>query len=356
MASQNWWANSLFKGRIGEAIVEAVLSEFGYQVARTGQEYLRSGETADTSRRGIFAPDLSVTEPKTGLTKHVEVKARFGRPMSVIMEQARLEAIRQHYPGTVLVFVSAYDGSVNCSDVDNMSADLLKVRPDGFCEFDLLRDGWQPIWYFFPLVRPGKRLNRLWDEMKLALHTFGERRVRSTKEGELFEDERESLINYVDSQWDPQMEQYIQRDTSLDEMGLSQLWNLVRQINAYQFALDLHGEDNLDTYEFHFTMDKVLGVTGEQYLTLAFEELREALRPYPEASRQYEELLAVATALSQGKKWGPKLLEKLRQILPSGVGKAYLGGPGTLLDDSLEIDLRTAIAMVNKRNQLRTDV
>lgn len=359
MVSQNWWANSLFKGRIGEAVVEAVLSEFGYQVVRTGQEYLRSGEAHDG--RGVFAPDLTVTNPLTGLTKHVEVKARFARPMSVIMEQARLEAIRRDYPGTILVFVSGYDGSINCSDADKMSAALRKARPDGFVEFDLLRNGWQPIWQFFPLVKPGERLNRLWEQLILTLQTFGERSVRMTKEVEMFEDERASLIDYVDSQWNPQMKQYIEGETIPEGLNLPQLWNLARQINAFLFALDVHGENNIDTREFHFTIDKVLGAMGEKYLTLDFEELGKALRPHPEALRRYEELLSVepeewlsdATAPPQGMKQSRRFLEKLQRILPPGVGKAYLEGPETPFE--FEIDLRTAIAMASKRNHLRTE-
>ncbi|GEM_PF-2879943 len=356
MVSQNWWANSLFKGRIGEAIVEAVLSEFGYQVDRTGQEYFHSGESAETSSRGALAPDLSVTEPKTGLITHVEVKARFNRPMSVIMEHKRLEAIKLLYPGTLLVFVSGYNGSVNCANVDEMSSNLFKIRSDGFCEFDLTKGGWRPLWHFFPLVKPGERLDKLWVDLKDSLHSFGERHIRLSEERELFEGERESLIGYIEDLWDPRMKQYIQQDAILDDLNQTQLWNHVREINAYQFALDLHGEENIDTLEFRSTMGKLVGEKGEQNLTLDLRKLQEALSSYPEALRQYEALLSVATALPTGGKWGRTFLEKLQQILPPGVGKAYLGGPDTPLDASLVIDLRTAVALANKRNQLDTAI
>ena len=101
---QNNWASSLFKGRIGEAVVESVLSEFGYQIARSGQEFHRlpaqSGSPQDVS-----APDLAVTDPNTKSTRYVEVKFQSARPMSVILKKSKLEDLRRYYPGTILVYV-----------------------------------------------------------------------------------------------------------------------------------------------------------------------------------------------------------------------------------------------------------
>jgi len=79
--------------------------------------------SSESSSQQLLAPDLAVTDPKTSTTKYVEVKFRSARPMSVILERARLEDIRRYYPETILIFVSAYDGSVNCANVDEISDD-----------------------------------------------------------------------------------------------------------------------------------------------------------------------------------------------------------------------------------------
>ena len=57
-SGQRYWASSLFKGRIGEAVVEVVLSEFGYQVSGFRQEYHRLGSRNGSGSRSVLAPDL----------------------------------------------------------------------------------------------------------------------------------------------------------------------------------------------------------------------------------------------------------------------------------------------------------
>jgi len=200
---QNNWASSLFKGRIGEAVVESVLSEFGYQVVRTGQEFNRP--TSDTPVHQVLAPDLAVTDPTTKVTTYVEVKFRTARPMAVILEKARLDRIRSYYPGTILIFVSAWNGSVNCANVDEISEDNYEVTGE-FAEFDLTRRGWRPIWDFFPLVQQGERLQQLWTELKSALNNFGEFQVKRRANEEVLEGERAFLIAYIIKFWDPEFE------------------------------------------------------------------------------------------------------------------------------------------------------
>ena len=55
MASR-YWSRDLFKGRIGGAIIEAVLSEFGYQVERA--------ECKQGAGDPQIHPDFLVTHPQ----------------------------------------------------------------------------------------------------------------------------------------------------------------------------------------------------------------------------------------------------------------------------------------------------
>jgi hypothetical protein len=68
---------NIIKGRIGEAIVEAILREAGYQVCRTGRESSLPGLMQKASE---FTPDFVVFRAKQpGLYRlfHLEVKFRF---------------------------------------------------------------------------------------------------------------------------------------------------------------------------------------------------------------------------------------------------------------------------------------
>ena len=122
MNRQDFWASSIFKGRIREAIVESVLLEFGYKVDRIGQEF----------GKPRFTPDLLVRDPNTKGKTYVEVKLRTARPMSVRVEKIKLERIRRYYPQTILIFVSAYNGSVNCANIRELASGEKKPRPDGY--------------------------------------------------------------------------------------------------------------------------------------------------------------------------------------------------------------------------------
>ena len=58
------WSHNLFKGRIGKAVIEAVLTEFGYLVTTGGYEVHLSGNPSD-------APDFIVEYPPTGTKEFV---------------------------------------------------------------------------------------------------------------------------------------------------------------------------------------------------------------------------------------------------------------------------------------------
>lgn len=101
--TSNWWAANLFVGRIGEAVVESVLSEFGYAVMRSGNEQLAfPSRISGRKRRGKLTPDLLVRDPDSEEERYVEVKARSARPMAVILERVRFDTLQGSFPRTVL--------------------------------------------------------------------------------------------------------------------------------------------------------------------------------------------------------------------------------------------------------------
>ncbi len=342
MERQNFWASSVFKGRIGEAIVESVLLESGYKVDRIGQEF--------GSQR--FTPDLLVRDPNTKNKTYVEVKLRTARPMSVHVEKKKLELLRRYYPQTILIFVSSYNGSVNCAKIRELTSDEIKLQSDGFYEFDLFSDHWKPIWHFFPLVKPGERLTNLWTTLKEYMHTFAKSKVQNPKKMELIEGEREELLGYIEESWNPHMLQHDILIKDIEKLSLRELREKVLEINAFLLALDLNGEENIATIEFQKTLDKVRGRTSEKYVAIDVHEISELLRPYPDLSARFTQLIK-----DQQDAHSPGLvlfLEELYNILPPGLGKALLTAGGTSLNEALEIDLRTALALAQRRNCLDT--
>jgi hypothetical protein len=279
--------------------------------------------------------------------------------MSVILEASRLENIRRYYPGTILVFVSSYNGSVNCANVDDISPDRFSVRSDGFCEFDLLRPGWKPIWQYFPLVQPGERLQRLWATLKSDLHNFAESRISRTKELESFQGERKELETYIEEKWHPDMKPYTEGYSDLKALTLDQLWEEVRRINACLFAINVCGYENMGTDGFSQAVYRLLGERGEQHVTIDLNELREALEPHPDLLRRFDAIRLLAGLehdLVQRNAPGlSRIMFEFFQSLPAGIGKAYLLPEQGALDDALEMDFKTVFALMQKRNCLDAD-
>ena len=232
----NRWSAELFKGRIGEAVVEAVLEEFGYQVQRAGFEQVHSGQNR-------VAPDLLVTHPKSGMQRYVEVKYRSARPTSVILERRKVAALVGEFPETVLAMASAYDGAIYCSTVENIPLS----REPSTVRLNLLDDYWMPIWHFFPLVRPGKRLAQLWKSFRNVLERYGERVVRTQRDQPLWEGEADALKSYILDTWDEEMQSLGIARPEPEKMTLADLWNSVREINAAGLAVQLIDQDPAET-------------------------------------------------------------------------------------------------------------
>lgn len=351
---QNYWASSLFKGRIGEAVVESVLSEFGYQVARSGQEFRQ----LPGSPQQVVAPDLAVTDPRTKSTKYVEVKLRSARPMSVILESSKLEDIRRYYPGTILIFVSAYNGSVNCTNVDGISEDNYVVTSDGLAEFDLTRRGWRPIWDYFPLVQPGEQLQHLWTDLKSALHYFGQFQMRRGDNEQALEDERDFLEAYIEDCWVPGFEIGLHLVKPEKDSTITELWEIARGINATRFAVDQYAPDgDIGIFDLMYIVNKVLGRSGEEQGSIDLNALRMELLAYPDLLARFDDIRSqpFPDGPSNHQELGRRLFDEVLRLVPKGVGKAYLGTNQHSVEDALKIDLRTFIALAERRNRLDQD-
>ena len=55
------------------------------------------------------------------------------------------------------------------------------------------------------------------------------------------------------------MNLYASGPVNLEELSLDQLWDVVRRIDAFLFALDLLGEENIGVDAFTHTIDRMLG-------------------------------------------------------------------------------------------------
>ena len=66
-------ASGIFKGRISEAIVEAVLSEFGYKVDRVDSKFHTPGDKYPSPQKQ-YTPDLLVTDPNSDASTYVEAQ------------------------------------------------------------------------------------------------------------------------------------------------------------------------------------------------------------------------------------------------------------------------------------------
>ena len=346
----NRWSNNLFLGRIGEALVESVLSDYGYRVTRTGGEFRLPGSEPLTLEQRT-RPDFWVFSSSEDEGRYVEVKARSWRPMRVLMGRSEVDNINRIYPDTLMVFVSSYDGSLNCAPVSEITADMYLEDSDDMLEFDLTRDGWRPIWDFFPRINPDEELADLWKSLTNTLEGFGNRRVQYSKGEELYEDELQSLKAWVDKFWEDWMPDYgLKAKPEIDSRAA--YWELVREMNSILLVAELFGGENFGTREFLSTWGIAKGEKGEGSITLDLQEIFELIGSDPANESNFRRTLSEITSRKDNAPSGSRLLELIAKSLPAGVGKAYIPVEGSPLDEALEVDLRTAWAMARGKNRL----
>ena len=336
--SNRRWAVSIFKGRMGEAIVESVLSEFGYTVRRAGFEQISS----DGNR---LSPDLLVTHPRTKAQCYVEVKYRSARPTTVQYDPDRIRVLGLEYPGTVLAFVSAYDGAIYCSTIED-----LPVASGG--SISLIDGLWKPLWHFFDLVHPGGRLKDLWSQLQATMETYGTRTILGRRDRRLWEDEYHALDRYLEERWEDSLQELGIPKPDPEKLTLEERWERVRQIGAAQLALDLFAEDEIFTPTLQLAFQRALGRKGEEHLLVDIPELAKSLGVGVEDAVGIMVLISSLIKSSSNRE-----LEGLRQRLieeiPDGIGEVFLLDAALSFEEAQKVDLKTAIRLAS--NPCRLD-
>ena len=329
------WASNLFKGRIGEAVVEAVLTEFGYKVRRGGYELAFSGNVR-------YAPDLVVDQPVSGERKFVEVKFRSSRPTSVQLDIGSISAYKKQFPGTIIAICSAYDGSIFCAEVE----DLPLQKASGKQDLNLLDDYWQPIWIYFPLVVQGERLRQTWSNLQETMAAYGTRQVATRRKDRLWVGEYEALADYIDDSWTDELESFGIQQPDPDNMTLDELWRTAREINAVAFAEELlqPAEDNLvESSTMLLAVKRVLDRRGEGTLSLHLPSLAEEIGLDSQSVWLLAALIAglMKPSDDERKEKASRLVRSMRD----GVGEVYLADAGVSFENSQRVDLKTAIKL-----------
>ncbi|MBN2240388.1 MAG: hypothetical protein JW712_11495 [Dehalococcoidales bacterium] len=340
-----------FKNRIGQVILESTLLHFGYKVERIGCEIspFTNTEDADISD---YLPDLLVTEPEGDKKTYLEVKLYASHPLEVLIEKSRVDMLKKRYPGTVLVFISAYNGSVNCIDIDNPVISGKTLNEEGMYRVDLLSDDWKPLWDFFPLVEKGEKTDALWQEIKSVLGDFAANRLTTSRDTGFFVEEKENLKKYIEKHWHPGM---LVQDISMlnvEYADIADIWEHAMNIHAFRFAFDLcGGEANMDHPAFSQVMDKLLGRIGERFVTIPYQEIKEALGTHPEL---YARLQALEDEVSRTSPYDAAfvLMDGLLEIIPPGIGIAYVVPEKGTQEDMIEIDYYTVLRLLQRRNCL----
>ena len=329
----NYWSRNLFKGRVGEAVIESVLSEFGYLVLRAGYEQAGGA-------RELLKPDLLVDDPRTRQQTYVEVKYRSARPTAVQLDAERLLVVRQDYPQAILAFVSAYDGAIYCAALDN-----LDLGEGG--RVNLLDGAWQPIWHYFPLVLPGPKLHGLWKDLRASLENFGSRIVSRRLDSQLWEDETDALAAYLEATWEEPMQDLGIAEPEPEKLTHEEKWEKAREINAANLVLDLFEyaeEDSVETNTLLLALGRALGRRGEGILTIDLGEVARSLG-LEQDDRAVVGLIRAGFNVQPHDRKITDLRDRLLAELPDGVGGVYMIDPSVPFEEAHQVDFKTAIRL-----------
>lgn len=341
--TSKWWSSNIFKGRIGEAVIESILIEFGYIVRRSGYEQTSSGSPR-------IAPDLLVTHPGTGERFYVEVKYRSARPTEVLIEGGRLAEYRANYPGTILAINSSWDGGIYCSKVE----DIPVKDHEGTAPLNLTADYWKPIWQCFPLVKQGEQLKETWRFLRDIMAAYGTRQIFGRQDQKLWGEEYEALTSYIEASWDEQLEGLGIPEPQPERATLEELWESVRQINASELADELleptHGEV-ISGIAMHQTMQRILNRRGEAFATFDLAKICEGLRL---GQDELSKILA-ANLVTNLQKTQPDGNSRRIWIeaLPDGIQGAYLMDQSIPFEETPPVDLKTVLLLIT--SQCRID-
>ena len=332
------WALNIFKGRIGEAIVESVLIEFGYRVQRAGFEQI------DTDGERL-RPDLVVTHPRNpNQLWLVEVKYRAARPTSVQLEPKRVAALSRRYPKTIFAFTSAYDGGIYCATVK----DLLRFEGRAI---NLLDPVWKPLGFFFEQVRAGDRMKEFWSGMQTTMHNYGARIVSGRTEQVLWEGEYAALARFLEESWEERLEQFGIADADVERLTLEERWDRVREIVAAHAAMDLIGDDEILTATAQSVLYRAQGKSGEKHLLFDLEELAKCLRIGLDDAHRMAMLISKAIK-SRADPAVNVLVDRIISQLPDGLGQVTLVDSAQRVEDAVVVDLKTALRFASNPSRL----
>ena len=334
-----------FKNRIGEAIVETTLVNFGYTVERTGQ-IQKTGTTEQVS-----TPDLLVTDPNDHKQTYLEVKLRSPEPMKIRIEKLQVNFLRNNYPDALLVFVSSFNGSINCLEVKDSILNDENLTAESFYELELLAKEWKPLWDYFPLVQKGDQTDALWYSLKDVLSDFGTNRIAHNKDSEFFAEEKESLKAYIQKHWHPGMMGHNIHMIDPDMIDITEIWEHALAIHAFRFAFEMCGNDNMDHPAFGQVMDKVLGRIGEKFITIPYQDIKKALTEHPELYKQLQEL-EEKVSNTPPYDAGVVMMGGLLEIVPPGIGTAYILPEKDTNQRIIEVDFHTVLRLLQRRNCL----
>lgn len=340
-----------FKARIGQTILESTLLHFGYRVERLACRITplidsKEFETID------FLPDLLVTAPDTGEKTYLEVKLQSSYPLGVRIPKAQLSLLKKDYPDTWLVYVSAYNGSINCLSVNDPAISDEKLDDEDCYRVHLLAEDWKPLWKVFPKVDKGDKTDTLWYEMKAIMSDFAANRLSESKNTGFFAEERDSLKQYLEKHWHPGMLVQDIKQLNVDTAGIDEIWEQAMNVHAFRFAFELcGGEANMDHPAFSQIMEKMRGKTGEQLITVPYQTIKETLTEYPDLYKKLQELE------QEVRKTSPYdaavvLMEGLLEIIPPGIGSAFVLPEQAENNEPIEVDLRTLLVLMQRRNCL----
>ena len=338
-------ATDSFKNRIGEAIVEATLVNFGYTVERIGQVHKTE------SSEQISTPDLLVTDPDENKQTYLEVKLRSPEPMKILIEKSQVDFLKSNYPDALLVFVSSFNGSINCLEIKDPLLSDENLNEESWYDLELLADEWKPLWDYFPLVLKGDQTDALWYSLKGVLDDFGANRIAHYKDSEFFAEEKESLKAYIQKHWHPGMMDHNIHMIDPDITEITDIWKHALAIHAFRFAFEMCGNDNIDHPAFSQVMDKVLGRIGEKYITIPYQDIKKALTEHPELYRHLQEL-EEKVSTTPPYDAGVVMMEGLLDIIPPGIGTAYILPEKDSGKSNLEVDFHTILRLLQRRNCL----
>lgn len=338
-------ATDVFKNRIGEAIVETTLVNFGYTVERMSQ-IQKTGPAEQNS-----TPDLLVTDPNDNTKTYLEVKLRSPEPMKIRIEKSQVDFLKSNYPDSLLVFVSSFNGSINCLEVKDPVLNDDNLNLEGCYELELLASEWKPLWDYFPMIQKGDRTDALWYSLKDVLEDFGANRIIHKKDSEFFAEEKESLKAYIQKHWHPGMMDHNIHMIDPDITGITDVWEHALAIHAFRFAFEMCGNDNIDHPAFSQVMDKVLGRIGEKFITIPYQDIKKALTEHPELYKQLQEL-EEKVSNTPPYDAGVVMMEGLLEIIPPGIGTAYILPEKDSSQGVLEVDFHTVLRLLQRRNCL----